>query len=378
MIRGQLVVWAKQEFKLIAAPARNTISDILKNAAKIKNEAYSDKCRRKPLEVTSAALESGLNAWVARVEGGRHVLQYELDLYELNNVFKMDEAGLCYNRAPGGDICIRNNLDVKSDKTRITVAFCANADGSEMLSLLYIGWAEPTIGSGFVEFGSSFAGMATIRRRKFKLALEHLKKVWLKYNKERAYLADNLRTFLPGRMWPWYVGPDASLPIETLLDPTLPFYTMEKLMWAPGSADWCGEAALVNESEPCRVNWLTCPEQHPYNTVYAPCNAHVPFSLPSGATVEVLGPRIVPDLSLEPEDIDSSWDRTFRGADEDGKIEDGEVGEDDADSVATMDLDQVSADDTSADPQDEATEAALIVLFAESSPPPESGVVADI
>ncbi|OWZ04606.1 Tigger transposable element derived 6 [Phytophthora megakarya] len=53
----------------------------------------------------------------------------------------MDEDGLCYNRAPVGDIYTRNKLGVKPDKTRITVVFCANADGSEMLPLLYIGRA---------------------------------------------------------------------------------------------------------------------------------------------------------------------------------------------------------------------------------------------
>ncbi|OWY99888.1 LOW QUALITY PROTEIN: hypothetical protein PHMEG_00029034, partial [Phytophthora megakarya] len=145
-------------------------------------------------------------------------------------------------------------------------------------------------------------------RRKFKVALERLKKVWFTYNKERADRADNLRTFLPGRIWPWCVGPDATLPIETLLDPTLPFYTIENLMWV---LDWCAEAALMDKSEPCRVDWLTCPEQHPYNTVYVPCNAHVPLFLPANSTVEVLGPQIVPDSSLEPADIDPSWDRAF-------------------------------------------------------------------
>ncbi|OWY97437.1 hypothetical protein PHMEG_00032025, partial [Phytophthora megakarya] len=119
------------------------------------------------------------------------------------------------------------------------------------------------------------------------------------YNKERADRADNLRSFLPGRMWPWCVVPDATLPIETLLDPTLPFYTIENLMWVPGSEDWCAEAALVDPSEPWRVHWLTCPEQHPYNTVYVPCKAHVPFFLPANSTVEVLGPQIVPDWSQQ-------------------------------------------------------------------------------
>ncbi|OWZ05450.1 hypothetical protein PHMEG_00022465 [Phytophthora megakarya] len=166
--------------------------------------------------------------------------------------------------------------------------------------------------------------------------------------------------------------------METLLNPTLPFDTIEKLMWVPGSADYCAEAALVDKSEPYRVDWLTCPEQHPYNTVYVPCNAHVPLFLPANSTVEALGPQIVSDSSLEPEDIDSSWDRTFFGADEDEEMEEGVVGEDGADSVATMDLNQDSTGDTPVDPQDAAAKAALILLLAGSSPPPKSSVVAEI
>ncbi|OWZ10992.1 hypothetical protein PHMEG_00016053 [Phytophthora megakarya] len=104
------------------------------------------------------------------------------------------------------------------------------------------------------------ARLSTIKnadeRHKFKVTLECLKKVWFTYNKERADRADNLWTFLPGRMWPWCVGPDATLPIETLLDPTPLFYTIENLTWVPGSADWCAEAALVDNSPVCRSTVL--------------------------------------------------------------------------------------------------------------------------
>ncbi|OWZ10802.1 hypothetical protein PHMEG_00016280 [Phytophthora megakarya] len=62
--------------------------------------------------------------------------------------------------------------------------------------------------------------------------------------------------------------------------------------------------------------------------------------------LETLGPQIVPDSTLEPEDIDSSWDRAFRGDDEDEEMEEGEVKEDDADSTAILDLNQDSAGDT--------------------------------
>ncbi|OWZ09421.1 hypothetical protein PHMEG_00017876 [Phytophthora megakarya] len=159
--------------------------------------------------------------------------------------------------------------------------------------------------------------------RKFKLALERLKKVWFKYNKERAGRADNLRTVLPGRMWPWRVGPDASLPIETLLDPTLPFDTIENLI-STRTTRYMFRAMLT-------------------------CRSSFPPTRQS---------------KLDP--------------DEDEEMEEGEVGEDDADPTATLDLNQDSVGDTSVDPQDVAAEAALILLFADSSLPSTSGVVAEI
>ncbi|OWY99409.1 hypothetical protein PHMEG_00029588 [Phytophthora megakarya] len=80
-------------------------------------------------------------------------------------------------------------------------------------------------------FSRMTARLGTIKdpkeRRQFKLALENLKKVWFTYNMERADRADNLRTF---PYWPHVTLMYASLSIETLLDPTLPFYIMENLM----------------------------------------------------------------------------------------------------------------------------------------------------
>ncbi|OWZ08222.1 hypothetical protein PHMEG_00019268 [Phytophthora megakarya] len=82
----------------------------------------------------------------------------------------------------------------------------------------------------------------------------------------------------------------------------------------------------------------------------------------------------------------------FRGADEDEEMKDGAVGEydpscpaltgapvpSDAAFVTTMDLDQDSADNASAGPRDDEADAALILLFVDSSPPSKSGVVAEI
>ncbi|KAG2786090.1 hypothetical protein PC116_g10996 [Phytophthora cactorum] len=60
----ELAAWAKVQFKLKKAPAQTTVSDILKHAATIMDEAYGDGKRWKPLRVTSLRLEKRLWAWM--------------------------------------------------------------------------------------------------------------------------------------------------------------------------------------------------------------------------------------------------------------------------------------------------------------------------
>ncbi|OWZ04260.1 hypothetical protein PHMEG_00023864 [Phytophthora megakarya] len=132
----------------------------------------------------------------------------------------------------------------------------------------------------------------TKERLRFQLALEHLRTVWFKYNKECADRADNLRE---GGVSSW---PHVALVCWSRLsaancDYAEPDTPSIHHRWLTRSANWCAEAALVDMSESC---------------------------------LEVLGPRIVPDSSLALEDIDTSWDRAFRGADEDEAMEEGKVG----------------------------------------------------
>ncbi|KAG2761657.1 hypothetical protein PC129_g18147 [Phytophthora cactorum] len=47
MTQTQLAEWARRAFRLRKAPARNTVSDIIKNAAKIMKEEYGKG--RRPL-----------------------------------------------------------------------------------------------------------------------------------------------------------------------------------------------------------------------------------------------------------------------------------------------------------------------------------------
>ncbi|KAJ8566163.1 hypothetical protein ON010_g6962 [Phytophthora cinnamomi] len=77
MTQAQLAKWAKKEFRLRDPPARNTISDILRNAGAIMKEAYGQGKRRKPLKVKAPALERRLEGWIEKAEQRRwtHCLQ---------------------------------------------------------------------------------------------------------------------------------------------------------------------------------------------------------------------------------------------------------------------------------------------------------------
>ncbi|KAG6614037.1 Eukaryotic peptide chain release factor GTP-binding subunit [Phytophthora cinnamomi] len=66
--QAQLAKLAKKEFRLLDPPARNTISDILRNAGTIMKEAYGQGKRRKPLKVKAPALERRLEGWIEKAE----------------------------------------------------------------------------------------------------------------------------------------------------------------------------------------------------------------------------------------------------------------------------------------------------------------------
>ncbi|OWZ06806.1 hypothetical protein PHMEG_00020893, partial [Phytophthora megakarya] len=59
MTQPQLAAWARRSFRLSKAPARNTLSDILKNASAILKDEYGKGKRRKPLKVRAPRLKKG-------------------------------------------------------------------------------------------------------------------------------------------------------------------------------------------------------------------------------------------------------------------------------------------------------------------------------
>ncbi|GMF33206.1 unnamed protein product [Phytophthora lilii] len=77
---------------------------------------------------------------------GRQRLQDLTNQYDPQNVYIMDEMGLCYAMAPSRSICTRGARGVKKTKTRIRVALTSNADGSDALPPLCLGRAKQPFG----------------------------------------------------------------------------------------------------------------------------------------------------------------------------------------------------------------------------------------
>ncbi|KAE8911079.1 hypothetical protein PF003_g5760 [Phytophthora fragariae] len=180
MTHSELARWSKRAFRLRKAPARNTVSDILKNASTIKKPEYGEGKRRNPLKVKAPALEKNLEEWVGSVKArglclnrkaitrkaeqiredvggpaldvglsvgwltgflkrhklryrprhgeagsadadvvreGRHAIHEITDCYDAHDTYNMDEAGLYYAAAPGRSICTATAKGVK--KTRL-------------------------------------------------------------------------------------------------------------------------------------------------------------------------------------------------------------------------------------------------------------------
>jgi hypothetical protein len=84
--------------------------------------------------------ESG-SADVAAIEAALPDIQSEIQGYSPKDVFNMDETGLFYCLSPDRTIATRQLEGLKKDKTRISIALCANADGSEKQELFFIGHA---------------------------------------------------------------------------------------------------------------------------------------------------------------------------------------------------------------------------------------------
>lgn len=149
-----LVDTALYDWVYLAQSHVNLTGAILKEkAATFFKEFYPDR----PLPVFS-------NGWLHRFQarqGVRSFKQYgesgsaiqshdtmislirdEITQYRPGDVFNCDESGLFWKMIPDTGLATMSLPGRKKDKSRITVHFCCNADGSERLPLWYIGSAK--------------------------------------------------------------------------------------------------------------------------------------------------------------------------------------------------------------------------------------------
>jgi len=59
--------------------------------------------------------------------------------YSYTDVYNMDETSFFYNNVLRGSLCINEAPSLKQDKSRLTLAVCTNATGTNKLPLLFIG-----------------------------------------------------------------------------------------------------------------------------------------------------------------------------------------------------------------------------------------------
>ncbi|GMF43568.1 unnamed protein product [Phytophthora fragariaefolia] len=91
-------------------------------------------------------------------------------------------------------------------------------------------------------------------------------------------------------------------------------YSFETLTWARSTAAWTAEVVDLD----ARQSWRNCrvglPAEHPFNTMFAPCNPSVPLFVPEGSTREVIGAAIVVNPALRQSHFTAPWVQAFSDA----------------------------------------------------------------
>ncbi|OWY97929.1 hypothetical protein PHMEG_00031424 [Phytophthora megakarya] len=140
---------------------------------------------------------------------------------------------------------------------------------------------------------------------------------WRDYNIDRVKRNDRLRTKYPYICWKWSLEsppPVDGMILKFLFEPTMPLYGMEYLTWIPKTPMWLKEVAELDAREPWHNDWLDCPEKHPYNTTFYPCNPDRPLFVPVGHSLGSICPLIVRDPALTNAEIVGGWEQTFQGS----------------------------------------------------------------
>jgi hypothetical protein len=111
------------------------------NPPKFSNGWGSEFCKRNNFKQFRSHGESG-DAQMDGVEDQLAILQERFKVYSHRDIYNMDETGLFYNLAPDKTISRRQIEGAKKDKTRITIGFTCNADGSDKVEPFFIGHAN--------------------------------------------------------------------------------------------------------------------------------------------------------------------------------------------------------------------------------------------
>ncbi|KAI1005425.1 hypothetical protein K3495_g2794 [Podosphaera aphanis] len=186
----EMVSWTKTRFGLLDTPNISTISRILRTKDELRKQKDDsvESSKKRSRDVKYPELGEALMIWVSDLEYRKVSISYDLirekecqlrdDLnarlpidkqlyigfsngwlqsffeqelpslkallsgYASRDIFKADEIGLFYLMSPDQTISARQTEGMKKDKTRITILFCVNADGSEKLPPLFIGKSQ--------------------------------------------------------------------------------------------------------------------------------------------------------------------------------------------------------------------------------------------
>jgi hypothetical protein len=205
MSYNELAQWARLELSLPAPPNKSTIGRVLKSSARLLRQPAETAIRKNALSDLRLALDENVVEFVMLAEAenvsitGAMIIHQAKELaakmrisndakprfgsswlrclqerygfrwkrafgesssvdieaanervqqlrcaignYRLCDVFNMDESAFFYNAVPRGSICKHAAPALKQNKARVTMAVCANADGSEKLPILYLGTA---------------------------------------------------------------------------------------------------------------------------------------------------------------------------------------------------------------------------------------------
>ncbi|OWZ15478.1 hypothetical protein PHMEG_00010860 [Phytophthora megakarya] len=113
-------------------------------------------------------------------------------------------------------------------------------------------------------------------------------------------------------------------------------YSIEALDWAPQTLDWSRELRVLDAKQPWRNCWVDAPDEHLYNTLFAPCNTEIPLFVPTARTRKAITAQVVVDPSLPEADTQTQWVQDDPGLSEAGPEEPVDSGDTAAEASENM------------------------------------------